>query len=97
MEKSQFGWNTPMDLSESSIHSFIIRIWLEETPEEARRAKWRGRITHVSSGTEGYFEDFGEIAPFVAACLGQSLTGIRQEARKKAGLWQRLRDWGRKG
>jgi hypothetical protein len=32
-----------------SVHSFVVRIWIEETAEEAAEVLWRGRITHVAS------------------------------------------------
>lgn len=79
-----------MDLPESSIHSFVIRIWLEEKPDEAGQAKWRGRIVHVTSERERYFEDFDEITLFVGACIDQSIASIQQEAPKRKGLWQWL-------
>jgi hypothetical protein len=85
-----------MDLSEFSVHSFVIRIWLEETPDEAGRAKWRGRIVHVTSGTERYFEGFDEIALFVGACLDQSIASVRQEAPKRKRSWQWLLNWMRR-
>jgi hypothetical protein len=82
-----------MDLSESSIHSFVIRIWLEEMPDEAGQAKWRGRIVHVTSGRDRYFENFDEITPFVGACLDQSIASFRQEAPKRKRPWQWLLNW----
>lgn len=30
-------------------HSFIIRIWIEETEEGSSRVTWRGTITHALS------------------------------------------------
>lgn len=58
-----------MDLYESNTHSFIIKIWLEETAEEASRATWRGNITHVPSGERRYVEDLDEIIVFIMPYL----------------------------
>jgi hypothetical protein len=54
---------------EGEIHSFIIKIWLEETAEEAGRASWRGHITHVPSGERRYIEDFEAIKRFMIPYL----------------------------
>ncbi len=55
-----------MDPYES--HSFIVKIWLEESPEEvdqAAEATWRGHITHVSSGRRRYFEHLQDVVVFI--------------------------------
>jgi hypothetical protein len=56
-------------LSELALQSFIIRIWLEETAEEAGRATWRGHVTHVSSGKRQYIEDLHRIPAFIGPYL----------------------------
>jgi hypothetical protein len=43
------------ELPEFTNHSFVIKIWLEETHTEADKMLWRGSITHVSSGKRRYF------------------------------------------
>jgi hypothetical protein len=58
-----------MDLIEFNTHSFIVKIWLEETTEEAGQATWRGHITHVPSGERRYVQDLGDIAAFIAPYL----------------------------
>ena len=57
-----------MDLL-SNTHSFIIKIWLEETVEEAGRAMWRGHITHVPSGKRRYLKELDGISAFIAPYL----------------------------
>lgn len=49
--------------------SFIVKIWLEETAEEAGCARWRGHITHVPSGEKRYVESLTDIGLFVAPYL----------------------------
>jgi hypothetical protein len=58
-----------MDLIEFNTHSFIVKIWLEETAEEAGEATWRGHITHVPNGERRYVQDLDEITAFIAPYL----------------------------
>lgn len=50
-------------------HSFIVKIWLEETGEESGQTKWRGHITHVPDGVRRYVEGLDEISTFIGAYL----------------------------
>ena len=59
-----------MNLLETNTHSFIVKIWQEETAAEARHGKWRGRITHVGSSEYGDFEDLTDISRFIAPLSG---------------------------
>lgn len=70
---------------EPGTHSFIIKIWLEETVEEAGKATWRGHITHVPSGTRRYLKNLGDITDFVTPYL--------EEMGVKPGLFWRARRW----
>jgi hypothetical protein len=56
-------------LRETNIHSFIVKVWLEETVEEEGQAKWRGHITNVSSGERRYIQKVSEIADFIVPYL----------------------------
>jgi hypothetical protein len=73
---------------ETDIHSFIIKIWLEETVEEAGQVTWRGHITHVVSGQRRYIQDLEDITTFIQPYLGEM--GVRPGLgwRVKA-CWQR--------
>ena len=55
-----------MEISESHFCSFIIKIWLEETPPPQGCALWRGHITHVPSGKRHYFQTLEGILAFVS-------------------------------
>jgi hypothetical protein len=55
--------------AENHTHSFIVRVWLEETAEETGRAIWRGHITHVPSGERRYLKDLGDIFDFILPYL----------------------------
>lgn len=76
---------------EPSTHSFIVKIWLEETAEQSSEAKWRGCVTHVSSGTRRYVESLDAVASFIATYL--EAMGVR------FGLIAQLKHWllGRRG
>lgn len=57
------------DLYENNTHPFIVKIWLEETAEEAGQATWRGHITHVPTGKRCYMQHLDEIVAFIADFL----------------------------
>jgi hypothetical protein len=80
-----------MDQFESNTHSFIIKIWLEETFEEVGQATWRGRITHVSSGNQHYLTGLDDITAFSASYLGEM--GVKFGMLWR--VWQRLKQWKR--
>ena len=54
---------------ESHTYSFIIKIWLEEEPDEDRAGQWRGHITHVESGERRYLHGLEDIPNYVASYL----------------------------
>ena len=58
-----------MDLGESQLHSFIIKVWLEAPSEDANPTAWTGKITHVPGGEEGYVRSFDEMAQFMSSHL----------------------------
>ena len=75
-----------MDHSESSSHSFIIRIWREED----RRPAWRGHVTHVPSGNRRHFKDLDELTNFMLPYLvemGVSL-GFRRRIKQRLCRWR---------
>ena len=72
-----------MDRLESGTHSFVIRIWIEETRGEAGRILWRGHITHVPTRKQHYILDVADIIAFILPYL--------QEMGIKTGLGWRIR------
>jgi hypothetical protein len=74
-----------MDSYEKNTHPFIIKIWLEETEEEAGSTVWRGHITHVPTGVRSYFGALDDITSFIAPYLEQM--GVQLNL-----IW-RLRRW----
>ena len=78
-----------MEIYEASTHPFIVKIWLEETAEEAGRAVWRGHITHVLSGQRRYLKDLDDILVFIAPYL--ETMGV------DLGPFWRIRRWFKQG
>lgn len=62
-------------LDETIMHSFIIRIWLEEKAEETGTATWRGHITHIPSNQRRHIENLDAVKQFINPYL-QSM-GVR--------------------
>ncbi len=56
-----------MDRYES--HSFIVKVWLEESLDDASEAIWRGHITHVPSEERRYLRDLEDIIDFIGPYL----------------------------
>jgi hypothetical protein len=71
-----------MNVPEAAPQSFIVRVWLEETAEEAGRATWRGHITHVPGGEQRYVQDLDEVPAFIMPYLEQM--GIRSRPQRSA-------------
>ena len=58
-----------MDLVELNTHSFVVKIWMEETATETKNPLWRGHITHVPSGSRRYLGHLNGIISFVRPYL----------------------------
>lgn len=54
---------------DSSVHSFLVRIWIEETADEAVEVLWRGRITHVASKKRASVTDLDQVIEFIVPYL----------------------------
>ena len=59
----------PGDQSDLVIHSFVIRIWLDEASEGSGTAVWRGQLTHIPGGERRYFNDLEEIPILISQHL----------------------------
>ena len=78
-----------MDLPEPTIHSFIVKIWLEEVVDETGNAIWRGHITHVPSGARRYLKELDDIVEFILPYL--EAMGVRSSRWMLARRWLRKR------
>jgi hypothetical protein len=74
-----------MDVLEYNVHSFIVKIWLEESADEGGQAQWRGHITHVPSKECRYLLGVDDIVTFVAPYL--ETMGV------KMGIGCRVKRW----
>lgn len=86
-----------MDRSPVGAQSFIVRIWLEETVEEAGKASWRGHVTHAGSGERRYLQELGEITDFIAPYLQQMGVHVAQDPGTGRWLDRWRRYWKRRG
>ena len=74
-----------MDLTESTVHSFIVKLWLEDEGGKTSRRRWHGYITHVPSGARRSFKKLSEITDFIE----QYVDGNNAHVARRS----RLRDW----
>jgi hypothetical protein len=68
-----------MNKRETPIHSFTIRLWLEDVSAVSEKPRWRGHITHIPSKTRRYFEDLDDLKPFISSYLLET-TGSQIES-----------------
>jgi hypothetical protein len=78
-----------MDQIEPLTHSFIVKIWLEGMDEQSGQALWRGRITHVPSGLERYFDNLTSLIDFIVPYLEE----IGAASNKPERLYTRFNRW----
>jgi len=63
-----------MDTSESKVHSFIVKLWLDEADEESGKPVWHGYITHVPDGERRYLKKLSEVVDFIKRYLDGTVT-----------------------
>lgn len=79
-----------MALLEPRTHSFVVRIWLEEEPDEKDGGKWRGHITHVEDEDRRYLHSLQDIPAYIAPYLRG--WGVKPKPCLRLTLWRnRLR------
>jgi hypothetical protein len=74
---------------ESKTHSFIVKMWLEETVNDPGRVKWRGHITHVPDGKRRYLGSPDGIPPFITPYLKGAGGKVKSFARMRQWLSRR--------
>jgi hypothetical protein len=70
---------------ELNVHSFIVKIWIEEDADTDGHSKWHGHITRVPGGEKRYLRRLSEIDDFIRPYL--------KEAGIRFGLSDRIRKW----
>ena len=68
-----------MDIPESKVHSFVVKLWLEPTGEEPAKVDWHGYITHVPGGERRYLKKPSDVSDFIATYLEEK--GARPRGR----------------
>ena len=58
-----------MDFAESQLHSFIIKLWLEDVAEDGNQPMWGGQIKHVPGGEQRHVRNLEEITDFIKPYL----------------------------
>ena len=55
--------------AEFNVHSFIVKVLVEEDATKNSETIWHGHITHVPSGERRYLKNLGEITAFIEPYL----------------------------
>jgi hypothetical protein len=73
------------DPVEETTHSFVVRVWLEETKAEHKHATWGGKIKQLPDGPRLYVRDLTEITDFITVYLEQMGVVLSR--------WRKMRQW----
>ncbi len=76
-----------MDIPETKVHSFIVKLWLEEAGDETRKAVWRGHVTHVPDGERRYLTRLDDLIEFI----GRYLEDMGVQRKRGTWIWRLLR------
>ena len=79
------GGSTNMDPFERYTHSFIIRIWREETSATSGVATWRGHMTHIPGGERRYVTRLSDITTFITPYLMEM--GVKAARSRRFWRW----------
>jgi hypothetical protein len=74
-------------LIQSRTHSFIIKLWIEESVGEDGLITWRGHITHVPGGERRYLKSLDDIPAFIESYLAAA--GAHSVKKCPVRLWLR--------
>ena len=72
-------------LNAAHTHSFIIKIWREETTEKAGCPMWRGHITRVPGGERCYLKELDDIKNFIKPHI--EAMGVKSGLRGRISKW----------
>jgi hypothetical protein len=80
-----------MDTPEAKVHSFIVKVWLEEEGDEAGSACWHGHVTHVPSGERRYLRELSDILGFIKPYVAEIGAQVTRQTRSRSWLpsWTR--------
>jgi hypothetical protein len=69
------------DLTGLQLHSFIVKVWLDEIGKDGECVKWHGQITHVPGGERGSFKDLCEMTAFIERYMLRMGVSFRKRYR----------------
>ena len=80
-----------MDIPEPKMHSFIVKLWLEEPGSKTETAGWHGYVTHVPSGERRYLQNLDDILSFVKSYVVEINEDVSRLTRDRNWLmpWKR--------
>jgi len=67
--------------AESTLHSFIVKLWLDDLDRKTGRRLWHGHVTHVPSGAQRYLKRLSDIDDFIKEYLDGSEIGNVSSSR----------------
>ena len=71
-----------MDGGEATVHSFIIKLWLEDDEGHGKRTAWHGYITHVPTGARRYLQSLSDVTEFIKQHLDDNDARIHFKSRR---------------
>lgn len=78
-----------MDKPPPKVQSFIVKLWLDESSNETRKAVWHGHITHVPGGERRYLKRLRDIEDFIERYRVEM--GVKRRLGYRFAAW--FRQW----
>lgn len=75
-----------MDVGEATVHSFIIKLWLEDDESQGQRTAWHGYITHVPTGARRYLQSLSDVTEFIKQHVDDNGSQTIFKSRKESWL-----------
>jgi hypothetical protein len=72
-------------MSSRRIESFLLRLVVDEKPDTDAEA-WRGRIQHIGSGHERYFEHLEDVVAFINEQFAAGYTLFRGDEKPRRSI-----------
>ena len=72
-------------MSSRRIESFLLRLVVDEKPDADVEA-WRGRIQHIGSGHERYFEHLEDVVAFINEQFAVGYTLFRSDEKPRRSI-----------
>lgn len=76
-----------MYLPEEYTHSFVVKIWIEESADQAGKVMYRGYITHIPGGERHYLKKLSDIDNFILTYM--EAMGVRPGPAVRIRRWLR--------